>query len=65
MNNEVQINMTNQWSIAYLYWAIIDHVEHVLKFCCINTLEGYEFEKLGRNRVISIDEESRILPTDT
>jgi sugar (pentulose or hexulose) kinase len=53
-----------RWSIAHLYQAIIDGMEHVPRISYLTTLAGYVHWKLTGEKVVGVGEASGMFPID-
>ena len=58
-------NITQRWSIAHLYQAILNHEEHVKDLAFLTTLAGYIHWQLTGEKVMGIGEASGMFPIDS
>lgn len=59
-----QYNISQRWSIAHLYQAILKKEEHVAKIDFLTTLAGYVHWKLTGEKVLGVGDASGMFPID-
>jgi len=64
LTGKFQFNISQRWSIAHLYQAILNGEPHVKDIDFITTLAGYVHWKLAGTKVLGLDDASGMFPVD-